>query len=199
MSKSMYWNDILSKGAILGCVMLVSHIFEQAAVIYGKSMGWISAMGFETIIAAVVFVWLLYRFTKQFSLAVMASQGEVKSFTYGNGLGYAVLVSILAGVIVGVGAYVFHNHIVGHQAFVKSMLETLKGIVETSELTSTALKTYNQTIALYAAQPAPTIFSTLVSSVWSYLCWGTISALFIAAKTKHESKLFNDSSDNAAE
>ena len=199
MSKSMYWNDILTKGAILGCAMLVSHIFEQAAIVYGKSISWITVMGFETIIAAVIFVWLLYRFTKQFSLSVMASQGDVKVFTYGNGLGYAVMVSLLAGVIVGVGAYIFHNLIVGHQAFVQGMIETLKSVVDTSELPSTALKTYNQSIAQTAAQPAPTILSTLISSMWRYMFWGTISALFIAAKTKHESNLFNDSSDNAAE
>ena len=199
MSKSMYWNDILSKGAILGCVMLVSHIFEQTAIVYGKSISWVTVMGLETIIAAVVFVWLLYRFTKQFSLSVMASQGDVKIFTYGNGFGYAVMVSLLAGVIVGVGAYIFHNLIVGHQAFVQGMIETLKSIVDTSELPSTALKAYNQSIAQTAAQPAPTILSTLISSMWSYMFWGTISALFIAAKTKHQSNLFNDPYDDAAE
>lgn len=199
MSKSMYWNDILTKGAILGCVMLVSHIFEQAAVIYGKSMSWLTVMGLETIIAAVVFVWLLYRFTKQFSLSVMASQGDVKIFTYGNGLGYAVMVSLLAGVIVGLGAYIFHNLIVGHQTFVQGMLATLKDVVESSQISSTGLKAYNQSIAQYAAQPAPTIFSTLLSSVWNYMFWGTISALFIAAKTKHQSNLFNDPYDDAAE
>ena len=199
MSKSMYWNDILTKGAILGCAMLVSHVFEQAAIVYGKSISWVTVMGLETIIAAVVFIWLLYRFTKQFSLSVMASQGDVKIFTYGNGFGYAVMVSLLAGVIVGVGAYIFHNLIVGHQTFVQGMIETLKSIVDTSELPSTALKAYNQSIAQTAAQPAPTILSTLISSMWSYMFWGTISALFIAAKTKHQSNLFNDPSDNAAE
>ena len=198
MNKSVFWSDILSKGAILGGVMLASHIFEQVATIYGKSMTWLSIMGFESIIAAVVFVWLLYRFTKQYAQEVMASQGEVKIFTYGNGLSYAVLVSILAGIIVGVGAYVLHNLIIGHEAYVKGMVEALKDALASAQLPSTMMSSYKQMFAQIAAQPAPTIFSTLLSSVWSYLCWGLISALFIAARTKHEPKLFNNS-DNAAE
>ena len=199
MSKSLFWNDILSKGAILGGVMLASHIFEQAAVIYGKSMGWLTVMGFESIFSAVVFVWMLYRFTKHYSEMVMATQGEIKSFTYGNGLSYAVLVAILAGIIVGVGGYIFHNLIAGHQAYVQGMIEAMKSAIASAQMPSATMKTYNQVLAQYAAQPAPTIFSTLASSAWNYMFWGTISGLIIAAKTKHEPQLFNHSNSNEAE
>ena len=52
MKQNLYLNTLLNGGAILGLVMLCSHIFEQCAVVYGGSMVWFSIMGFEMVAAA---------------------------------------------------------------------------------------------------------------------------------------------------
>ena len=103
MKQNLYLNKVMSYGAILGLVMLASHIFEQCAVIYGGTMGWYSVMGIEYIVAIVVYIWMLYRFAKSYSLEVMAQQSDVKMFSFSRAYGFIVSVSSLSGVIVGLG------------------------------------------------------------------------------------------------
>ena len=96
---------MLSKGAILGMVMLVSHIAEQLMMIYGGTSVWTTVVGIEMLVSLVVFIWLLRNFTKSYAALVLAARKDMPYFSYMNGLNYAISVSMLAGVIVGLGGY----------------------------------------------------------------------------------------------
>ena len=100
MINTYFWKDILNKGAILGVLMTVSAIFEQCTIIYGGTISWMSAMGFEYVVSIVVYVWLIYRFAKHFSLQVMDMQKDIKTFSYAQGFLYVIMLSILTGVVV---------------------------------------------------------------------------------------------------
>ena len=54
-----FWNDVASKGAILGVVMLVSHIFEQALMLNG-SLAQMGIVGAEMLVVARLYIYLLY-------------------------------------------------------------------------------------------------------------------------------------------
>lgn len=190
MKQNLYLNKVMSYGAILGLVMLASHIFEQCAVIYGGTMGWYSVMGIEYIVANVVYIWMLYRFAKSYSLEVMAQQSDVKMFSFSRAYGFIVSVSSLSGVIVGLGRYILHNLVIGHSEYTQAMISSLQAILKANPETAAMMGTYNQMFAQLAAQPEPTILQTVFSSVWSYFLASAIVALVIAAVVKKEPNIF---------
>ena len=192
MKQNHFLNSVLNRGAILGFVMLCSHIFEQCAVVYGGTMTWFSIMGFEMVASYIVYVWLLYKFAKSYSAAVLEQRSELKIFSYGAGLSYVTSVSMLAGVIVGLGRYIIHNIVIGHDNYIKAMITSMQSILKANPQTASMMGSYGEVFKQMAAQPEPSVFATIISSVWSYLLWGTIVGLIIAAIVKHEPQLFDE-------
>ena len=192
MKQNHFLNSVLNRGAILGFVMLCSHIFEQCAVVYGGTMTWFSIMGFEMVASYVVYVWLLYKFAKSYSAAVLEQRSELKIFSYGAGLSYVTSVSMLGGVIVGLGRYIIHSIVIGHDKYVQSMITSMQSILKANPQTASMMGSYGEVFKQMAAQPEPGVFATIISSVWSYLLWGTIVGLIIAAIVKHEPQLFDE-------
>ena len=195
MKQNLFLNSLLNRGAILGFVMLVSHILEQCAVVYGGTMAWYSIMAIEMCAVAVLYIWMLYKFAKQYSASVLEAQGEVKFFSYGRGFSYVVSVSSLSGVIVGLGRYIMHSFVIGHQRYLEAMVSSMQAIISTSSESSTLMSSYEPMLKQMMIQPEPSIFTTIFSTVWGYMFWGMIVALFIAAKTKHEPSLFDNKTE----
>lgn len=191
MKKNIFWNSVMVNSAILGVIMLASHIFEQCAVVYGKSMGWLSFMGFEMLASMVLFVWLLYRFAKKYSEQVMQSQ-SIKMFSYGSAFGYIFTLSAMSGVIVGLGRYILHNVIIGHKAYTEGMIATMQSVLKANPETAAMMDSYNQLFAQLAVQPGPTIINTVVSAIWGYMFWGVVVGLIIAAFVKKEPTIFDN-------
>ena len=192
MKQNLFLNSVLNRGAILGFVMLCSHIFEQCAVVYGGTMPWSTVMGFEMLAVAALYIWMLYKFAKQYSLSVMEAQSGIKMFNYGRGFSYVVSVSTLSGVIVGLGRYIMHSVVIGHQAYLKAMVTSVQTALSANPESSALMSSYEPMLKQMMTQPEPGIFTTILSSVWSYMVWGMIVGLIIAAKVKHEPKLFDN-------
>ena len=192
MKQNLFLNSVLNRGAILGFVMLCSHIFEQCAVVYGGTMPWFTVMGFEMLVVAGIYIWMLYKFAKQYSLSVMEAQSGIKMFNYGRGFSYVVSVSTLSGVIVGLGRYIMHSVVIGHQAYLKAMVTSVQTALSANPESSALISSYEPMLNQMMTQPEPGIFTTIFSSVWSYMVWGMIVGLIIAAKVKHEPNLFDN-------
>ena len=192
MRQNIFLNSVLNRGAILGFVMLCSHIFEQCAVVYGGTMTWFSIMGFEMVASYIVYVWLIYKFAKSYSAAVLEQRSELKMFSYGAGLSYVTSVSMLAGVIVGLGRYIIHNIVIGHDNYIKAMITSMQSILKANPQTASMMGSYGEVFNQMAAQPEPSVFATIISSVWSYLLAGTIVGLIVAAIVKREPELFDE-------
>ena len=187
-------NSVLNRGAILGFVMLCSHVFEQCAVVYGGTMAWFSVMGAEIVASCALYCWMLYRFAKEFSLSVMEKQ-QIKMFSYGAALNYTLSVSMLGGVIVGLGRYILHSFVIGHQRYVESMVTSLQTALNSNPQTASMMDSYKQLFAQIASQPEPGIFSTLFSTMWNYVLFGFFVGLVVAAFVKREPQLFDKSSE----
>lgn len=195
MKQNLFLNSLLTSGAILGVVMLCSHIFEQCAVVYGGTMTWFSIMGFEMLAAAALYVWMLYRFAKGYSLAVMDAQSGIKMFNYGRGFSYVVSVSTLSGVIVGLGRYILHSFVIGHQRYLTSMVTSVQTALSANPESSSLMSAYEPMLKQMMTQPEPGVFATIFSTVWSYMVWGIIVGLIVAAMVKREPNLFEDKTE----
>ena len=192
MKPSIFLNDMLTKGAILGGVMLVSNIAETAMFCYGGSLTWITVASVEILVAMAVYCYLVYRFTKGYANLVIAERKDMPYFSYGSGLSYAISISMLAGVIVALGGFMFRHYIIGYEEYIASYVQTLKNSLSQTEIPASMIGTYDQMFKAIESQDEPSLISSILSSVWSYLLSGTIVGLIVAAKTKREPKIFDN-------
>jgi hypothetical protein len=192
MKPSIFLNDMLTKGAILGGVMLVSSIAETSMLYYGNSPKWIIVMSVECIVAMALYCYLVYRFTKGYATLVLSERKQMPFFTYGNGLSYATSISMLAGIIVALGGYMFRHYIVGYENYIANYVKLLQDWFSQSEVPASMVGTYEQMFKTIQLQEEPSLISSIFSGVWSYLVAGTIVGLIVAAFTKHEPKIFEN-------
>lgn len=197
MSIKNFWMDVLRSAAILGVVMALSHIFEQYMLLF-SSVDVLTAsliICFEYLAIIVVFVWLVYRFTRSVARnwidQVTLPDGnivEVK-FTYGRALSYILMVSMLAGVIVGLSNTIFID-IMGYDLFiegnlnrineVKLMLDGMAGAEGSQALIADYNKMFDDYRELILTAERPSMFSNIISHMSNYMFSGGIVGLAIA-------------------
>lgn len=182
-----YLNDVASKGAILGVLMLVSHIFEQYMLLNGN-LTRLGIVSIEMIALFGVFIYLLYRFTKNYSTRFSAEEG----FAYSKALGYVVTLSLFASIIVGLGSYLYTHFVIGYEEYVNGVVGMYTNILSSSPIPAQMMSTYEQMLEQVSSQPEPGILKTITSSLWNYLFLGGIVGLIIAGVVKREPKIFEN-------
>lgn len=191
---SIFWNDALKKGAVLGCLMALSKIYETWVITSGGKVSGLGLMATEWIVLLVVYIWLLYRFTKRFSLRCMEEMEEPKFFPYSTGLTYVITVALLAGIIVGVCSYAFMQAI-SYEAYVQGTIKTVQNALTESHVPASLGKMYDQMFAEMRKAPEPTLWKTISSTAWSYLFGGTVLGLIISGIVKKNPDMNNSNSD----
>jgi len=192
MKPSIFLNDMLTKGAILGGVMLLSSVAETAMLYYGNSVNWIIVMSIECLVAMAAYCYLVYRFTKGYATLVLSERKEMPYFSYGSGLSYATSISMLAGVIVALGSYMFRHYVVGYENYIAATVKLLQDYLSQTEVPASMVGTYDQMFKALQAQEEPSLISSIFSGIWSYLLAGTIVGMIVAAFTKREPKIFEN-------
>lgn len=188
MMKKEFWNDVASKGAILGAIMLASHLFEQMFILNG-SLSRIAITGCEMLVAAIVYVWLLLRFTKG---AARKFGDETLGFSYSRGLLYSVYVSMFAGIIVGLGGYLYIHYAVGYDNYIERMIEMYRSLMENAAVPASLGAMYENMFATLRTNAEPGVFDSIVSSVFGYILAGLVVGIFVAAAASREPKIFDD-------
>lgn len=188
--EKIFWNDVASKGAILGAVMLVSHIFEQA-MMHNGSLARMGIVGVEMLVVFILYIYLLYRFAKGHSQCYVAEEG----FSYGKAFGYVVAISLFASVIVGLGSYLFIHIVIGYRDYVDGIVNMYSNMLSTTAMPAQMVGTYEQMLDQIASQPEPSILATISSTIWNYLLLGGFAGLFIAAVVKREPNIFGNENE----
>ena len=191
MKPSIFLNDMLTKGAILGGVMMVSNILETSMVYYGGDTKWLTIMTVETFVAMAIYIWLVVRFTKSYAKLVLAERENMPFFSYGNGFSYVVSISMLAGVIAALGGYMFRHYVVGFENYISANVKMIQDVISHTEVSASMVGTYEQMFKTLESQSEPSIISAIFSGVWTYLISGSIVGLIVAAITKREPKIFD--------
>ncbi len=192
MKPSVFLNDMLTKGAILGGVMLASNIAETAMFYYGGSMSWVMVMAMECFISMALYCYLVYRFTKGYATLVLSERQDMPYFTYGNGLSYATSISMLAGVIVALGGYMFRHYVVGYENYIATTIKVLHESLSQSPAPAAVASTYEQVFKALQTQEEPSLISTIFSGIWTYLVAGTFVGLIVAAFTRRAPEIFRN-------
>lgn len=182
-----FWNDVALKGAILGVIMLASHIFEQAMMLNGSSVQ-MAIVGGETLAVCIIYISMLYRFTKRYSQQFSAEEG----FSFGKGFNYVLTLSLFTSIIVGLGGYIFTHFVIGYKEYTDGIVALYENLLSTTQIPAQMVGTYEQMLERIAEQPEPSILTTISSSIWSYIFGGAIVGLIIAGIVKREPNIFGD-------
>ncbi|MBR6655497.1 MAG: DUF4199 domain-containing protein [Alistipes sp.] len=185
MNFSIFRNDVLTKGAILGCVMVALNIAKSSLFYYG-GMSWALVLLLVILCALALYIYLAYRFTRNYAGLVVSERQQAPYFTYGEGLLYWVNVSMLAGVVVGCGEYVFMHYVIGYENFVANYIKLFQDALSQVKLTSQDINMLNELFTELQKAEEPSILSNIFGTVWTYLMSGTLVGLVIAAFTKRE-------------
>lgn len=197
MSIKNFWLDVLRTAAILGVVMAVSHLVEQHLLVF-SSLDITTAtllLCVEYLIAAVAFVAIVYYFTrnvaKNWNDNVELGDGQVVEvkFTYSRALSYILMVSMLAGVIVGLANTIYID-IKGYDIFVAGVLSRYDEVFELmASMTQVGadqalLANYDDMMRTFTenfeSMERPSIFSNIISHMTNYMLSGVIVGLVVA-------------------
>ena len=189
MNTSLLRNDILTKGAILGGVMLLSKIAEGAMICYGGDLKWILLASLEAIISIALFAALAYIFTRNYSKLAVAERPEVPYFTYFQGLSYVITISLLAGVIASLGGHIFMHSVVGFENYVAAYVNIVQNaFAQTGQPVTPEVA---KMLSDLQSAPEPTIIESLLGGAWNYLFGGTLVGLVVASFTRRKPEIFN--------
>ena len=194
--------DVLRSSAILGVVMAISHIFERHIMLFsGLSLGTSSLiLLLEGIIAAVVFVGMLYYFTRRLAkgwnekVEFMGQVLDVK-FSYSRALSYVLTVSMLASIIVGVASTIYID-VVGYDVYIAAQIDYVQETIDfvkaygqmSGDEGALSAKGMENMIMQMETSERPSMFATIISLMSSYMLYGGLVGLVIAAVARRNVK-----------
>jgi hypothetical protein len=197
-----FWMDVLRSSAILGVVMAISHIFERHIMLFsGLSLGTSSIiLLLEGLVAAVVFVGMLYYFTRRLAkgwdekVEFMGQVLDVK-FSYSRALSYVLTVSMLASIIVGVASTIYVD-VVGYDVYIAAQIDYVQETVDfvkaygqiSGDEGVLSAKGMENMIMQMETSERPSMFATIISLMSSYMLYGGLVGLVIAAVARRNVK-----------
>ena len=183
MKTNLFLNDMLTKGAILGGVMLLSGVAETAMLYYGGNTEWLTAMSIEVLVVMALYVYLAYRFTRNYANLVLAERKEMPYF------------SMLAGVIASLGSWLFRHYVIGFEEYITANVKLIQDVLSQTEVPASAVSAYDEIFKALKSQSEPSLIKAVLSGVWTYLVSGTIVGLLVAGFTKREPKMFDEKNE----
>ena len=176
-----FWSDVLRSGAILGGVMSLSYIFERYLLAF-SDMALLKASAIyslEWLVACVVFVWMLARFTRR-RAETLPSEITV---TYSYLLSYILLTSMLSGVLVGV-ADTLYISAMGYDLYISGLvgrIEQLQQLYLDMGISASEMTIFEQYANQLRYVEQPSMMLTVLGKLQTYAIMGCIPGFIIAS------------------
>lgn len=185
-----FWYDVLRSGAILGVVMALSHIAELYLLAFSSidiatmsiyfSLEWLVAVG--------IFIWLIVRFSKRRAAAMDPKYG----YSYSVALSYILMISMLAGVIVGATNTIFIGTM-GYDIYIDGMVgrvEEMRALYAEMDI-NTLDSSFNEMVEGLRSSEQPSMLGAIFSTFNSYLFTGGLLGLIVAAFVRRKPQITN--------
>lgn len=176
-----FWSDVLRTGAILGGVMSLSYIFERYLLAF-SDMALLKAStiySLEWLVACVVFVWMLARFTRRRAEALPS---EI-TVTYSYLLSYILLTAMLSGVLVGV-ADTLYISAMGYDLYISGLvgrIEQLQQLYLDMGISASEMTIFEQYANQLRYVEQPSMLLTVLGKLQTYAIMGCIPGFIIAS------------------
>ncbi|MFR2524675.1 DUF4199 domain-containing protein [uncultured Alistipes sp.] len=191
MEKSNFWNDACRGGAIIGLAMAVSNVAEQAMLLKG-GIGMYGLVIVEWLALAGVFIWLLYRFTRKRAALYALEEG----FSFGQGFGFIVVMSLLSGLIAGAAGYFYRHVAIGYDVYTERYIDSVNGLLSEVPVPAATVDAYELLFEQLRSTPEPSIFAAIASSMFWYVVAGGLIGLVIAGVISRAPRPFDTEGGN---
>jgi hypothetical protein len=186
MNNKTFFSDAMMAGAIVGVVMALSRIFERYELFFSTSelLSVVTPYAIEWVLMVGIFVWLLFFFTRRRAKAADAEVG----FSYGQALSFVLVVSMLAGIIVGLADTIFINAM-GYDVYVDGMVSRIaemRNLYIEAGLTQADVKSFDEMAAAARMTEQPSIFMNIFVDLYNYILFGGLPGLIIAAIVRRQ-------------
>ena len=187
MEKKTFWNDAARWGVVLGTLLACSFVVEELMTNSGRT--WLyGLMLVEWIAVVVLHFWLLLRFAR--SRAALCSVEE--GFTFGQGYGAVMGVSLMAGVIVGAVQTVYLHLILGYEHYIERTIDSMTAMLAQNGSMPKAFEgLFATTFEQLRTAPVPSVLQTVWSGLFSTLLFGAVFGLIIAGITTRAPRPFD--------
>lgn len=190
-----FWYDVLRSGAIIGFVMALSFVVERYLLAYSHMPMLKASVIYmvEWLVACGVFVWLLVRFTRRRASAADPKMG----FPYSLALSYILMVSALAGVLVGVAdtAYV---STMGYDLYINGIVERISQLKEmylSMGVPASEMDLFDDYASKLRFVEQPSMWLNVVTKLQSYMIFGGLPGFIIAGVVSRRPS-FGEPKDN---
>ena len=186
MNNKTFFSDAMMAGAVVGVVMALSRIFERYELFFSTSelLSVVTPYAIEWVLMVGIFVWLLFFFTRRRAKAADAEVG----FSYGQALSFVLVVSMLAGIIVGLADTIFINAM-GYDVYVDGMVSRIaemRNLYIEAGLTQADVKSFDEMAAAARMTEQPSIFMNIFVDLYNYILFGGLPGLIIAAIVRRQ-------------
>lgn len=182
--KNSFWSDAARCGAYVGLLLAVSSVLETGMVLSGK-LGLYAVIIFEWLAVVALHIYLLLRFTRRRSALYAVEEG----FSFGQGYGYVLAMSLLAGVILGAVNYIYLHLVLGYDRYVEKITDILSQLVSMSGAQNASV---TMLVEQLQHMPEPSLLATIWSGIWSSLLFGAVFGLIVAGVLARAPQLFSD-------
>lgn len=184
MNYKELFNSATKWGLILGLILSISKIIELRGVVNGGANGYF-ILFVEWLVVLGVTIYLLYRANRQRVQSLPIEAG----YRLGNVMNYTILISIFAGVIVGISTHIYIVNIIGgYDVYTAKSLTSISALYSeygVDETLATYLGQIEDSIETMKQNP-PSIISSIFSSLSSYIFMGLILSLIITPFVKRK-------------
>lgn len=210
MNIKEFWMDVLRAAAIIGVVMALSHVIEQYILFYSSMSLYNASMALmvEWFISTAAFAGLLYYFMRRVALAwndrVEVGDGIVVEipFTYTRAVSYGLIASMLVGLFVGVIHILFVDYMGGFDLYRTGQLayfEEVKSLMgaynEMLGVEVMPMDNMDATTEQIENMEQPSMFWTIISQMSSFMLYGGVVSLIVAAIARRKPKAQNISNE----
>lgn len=185
MEQKKFWSVAASQGGVIGLVLAASMFFETYASLSGR-VGLMGLMLVEWVAVVILHYWLLNRYTKQYAVQFSDEEG----FPFFRGYGYVLVLSLFAGVILGLAQAVYLHGVMGYGAYIEQYASALKELLAASPASSQMEPMLKQMFTQLEAAPVPSVLQTAWGGVTNSILFGGFFGLIIAAVQSRSPKLF---------
>ncbi|MDE6445915.1 MAG: DUF4199 domain-containing protein [Alistipes sp.] len=179
-----FWSDAARGGAYVGLLLAASSVVETGLVLSGK-LGLYVLLLVEWLAVVALHFYLLYRFARRRS----ALYGAADGFTFGQGYGYVISMSLPAGLILGVANYIFLHLVLGYGNYVEKISDIVVRFSSMGGGMNAPVKTLVEQLR---NTPEPSLFSTILGGVWSSVLFAAFFGLIVAGLLARSPQPFAD-------
>ena len=187
-------NRAMKWGLILGLLMSASKVLETEMLLSG-SIANVLLIVPEMIFFLWVYLYVCYKANVENKML----SPEPSEYKLRNVINYTVVVSIFAGVIVGIASHVYISvGYGGHLGYVQQVVESVTSMVDNAQFEPELREKYFAELDVYKTDEGVealgeySIFQSIISIMMNYIFGGFISALLISRYVKRKGNSINE-------